>query len=217
MCFAESTLIETQDRGTIKISELRKGDYVKTYDESTQKWTYSKFVTYIHADKNVLGHYISVKTSANRILHVSAKHFVAKSSQTDGSIEYVFAKNLKLGDRLIGQSEGKGGFELEEIVELGESYEYGAYAPLTESGTLAVNSLLASCYANTIVPELAHYLFKPIVLLSKFFDYDFASSKNAPINDLNEPLSIESGIFWYARFFYHLVPYIPFSSQLVFF
>lgn len=65
------------------------------------------------------------------------------------------------------------------------------------------------------MPEIAHYLFKPIVWLSKIFDFDYLYHEAALGVEQQPNESIESGMYGYARFFYNLVPFIPFSSQLV--
>ena len=113
------------------------------------------------------------------------------------------------------KSEKNSEFEYERLVQKEEVMEKGAYAPLTETGTVYVNSILASCYANTIVNDLAHYLFQPLVLLSKYVDIEYFKFFGAS-ESRNESSNDESyGIFWYCKFFLNLLPYIPFSSYIV--
>ena len=210
-CFAASSYVETEGRGQVRISELRAEDRLKTYDEAAGKWIFSKFITYLHADRHVVSQYISVRTSANRTLLISPLHYIARLTTTTDKLEFVFAKNLKLNNFVITDNSGD---LLEYITHLENVYEPGAYAPLTESGTLAVNSIYASCYANVIENVWAHWLFQPVVQASryftslKFYDDDLSKKNNA---------SLEGYMFWYARFFFKLLPYIPFSSSLVYF
>lgn len=213
------------------------GDYIKTFDLKEKKWIYSKFITYLHKDKAILGKYISITTSSNKTLVVSPSHFVARlidsSKQVEHkNVEYVFAKNLKLDDYLISFDEAKtNSVNMDKIISIEYVSEYGAYAPLTESGNLLVNSVLASCYANTLFNDLAHYVLYPIIQLSKYFNFEFLF-KLVPFDDLPEKLpeaddfnpfnnkmninDSEDGVHWYAKFFYNLLPYIPFSSYLVY-
>ena len=119
VCFSGETLIETKDRGTIKISDLKRGDFIKTYDRSDNQWKYSRFVTYLHENQNVIGNYIRLTTSANKSLTISPLHFIARLKQGTDKIEFVFAKHLKLNDMLVTEkkSEKNSEFEYERLVQ----------------------------------------------------------------------------------------------------
>ena len=209
-------MVDTRDRGTIKISDLKRGDFIKTYDRSEKEWKYSRFVTYLHENRDIIASYIKLTTSSNKTLTISPLHFIARVKQGTEKIEFVFAKHLKLNDLLVTEkNEKKRPFEFERLVQKEEVIETGAYAPLTETGTVYVNSILASCYANTVVNDLAHYLFKPIIFFSKYINIDYFKyfmtdyTRDQTSNDEN------TGIFWYCKFFLNLLPYIPFSSYIV--
>ena len=105
---------------------------------------------------------------------------------------------------------------LDFIVKIETIFDMGVYAPLTESGTLAVNSIFASCYANTLWHNLAHLFFYPIIQISKYFNIDALNQymENTWSQIKNEDDKTK-GIFWYAKFFHSIVDYIPFSSSLV--
>jgi hypothetical protein len=212
VCFSGSTQVETLDRGTISISDLKRGDMVKTYDQKQLKWVYSKFVTYLHKDESVVGKYLSIKTSSNKTLTISSHHFIARLNRNQNSkIEFVFAKYLQINDLLI--TENSLG---DEIIEIENVLEKGAYAPLTESGTISVNSIYASCYSNTIVHEIAHIVMQPIILINKLIDF-FNLIDLASFTSTTSPSNYNNGIYWYPNFFYNLLPYIPFSSYAVVF
>ncbi len=212
VCFSGTTLVETLERGTISISDLKRGDMVKTYDQKQSKWIYSKFVTYLHKDESVVGKYLLIKTSSNKTLTISSHHFIARLNKKQNSkIEFVFAKYLKLNDVLISENSLQ-----DEIIQIENVYEKGAYAPLTESGTISVNSIYASCYSNTIVHEIAHLVMQPIILINKLIDY-FSLFDLASLTSTTSPSNFKNGIYWYPNFFYNLLPYIPFSSYAVVF
>jgi hypothetical protein len=209
VCFSGNTLVEHQTRGSMRIGDLKQGDYIKTYDEATQKWIFSKFVTYLHINRNILGQYIQIRTSGNKTLTISSYHYIARRPSNEKSaVDFVFAKDIKLNDNLITEND-----IAEFVTHISEVYEEGAYAPLTEAGTLAVNSIYASCYANVVANSWAHYLFQPIIQASKYFTdlkfYDETSEDSAGAE--------ESGMFWYARFFFKILPYLPFSSSIAYF
>ena len=104
----------------------------------------------------------------------------------------------------------------DEIIGIENVYEKGAYAPLTESGTISVNSIYASCYSNTIIHEIAHFVMQPIILINKVIDY-FNLFDLAMLTSTEYPSNYNNGIYWYPNFFYNLLPYIPFSSYAVVF
>jgi hypothetical protein len=223
VCFSGSTNVETLDRGVVKISDLRQGDYLKTYDLNAKKWIFSKFVTYLHKNEKTVGKFLSIQTSGNKTLTLSPLHFIARINPKHSSkpniedfIEYVFARNLKINDYLITQNSGQNGLSLDLIVKIETIFDIGVYAPLTESGTLAVNSIFASCYANTLWHNLAHLFFYPIIQISKYFNIDGLNQymENTWSQIKNEDDKTK-GIFWYAKFFHSIVDYIPFSSSLV--
>lgn len=217
VCFAGGSKVETQDSGLVDISSLKVGDYVKAYDSNLDKWKFSKFITYLHQDENIVAKYISIKTAVfNQTLRISPLHLIAK--QEANQVEFVFAKDLLVGDTIKAES------GLEKIVALEEIYQTGAYAPLTESGTIVVDSVLASCYANTNWHTAAHLLFTPIIKLSGIFNFENKNLIDKTHHQSDAIKVVGSGavelpdnVFWYARFIHKLAPYIPFTSSFVFF
>lgn len=174
-------------------------------------------------DSKIMGRFVNIKTDKNKSLTVSRHHFVARIKQnreieiSEENIEFIFAKDLKTNDILISLNENKR--EFERIIEIETVYEQGAFAPLTEEGTLMVNSLYVSCYANTIVHDLAHFLFQPIIKWSVYFrDYfDMLFYRLFTDVQIDETHSQQEGIYWYAKMFLNLLPFIPFASNVVFF
>ncbi len=161
--------------------------------------------------------YVSIRTVFNRTLLISPLHLIAskKKSQSakDTDFEFIFAQELKVGDTIIAES----GFE--SISEIGEIFGKGAYAPLTESGTVLVDSILASCYANTNWHEAAHFLFKPIIKISSLLNIDreLIGIASSVVDQSGKVEQMPDNVFWYAKLIHKLVPWIPFSSEYVFF
>lgn len=202
-CFAKSSLVETEDRGMIEIWKLKRGDRVKTFDPAQKKWIYSQFITFTHADNEFNEKYIKVKTATNRTLLLSQYHFIAQLKHE--IIDFVYAVDLKIGDRLIVE----GVEESDEVIELGIINEFGAFTPLTETGTLAVNSIYASSYAHTSSHLAGHYFHLPIIILEKYFGINILFIDS-------EVLFKRGGeIHWYDNFFYLNYHLIPFSKYFV--
>lgn len=194
----------------MSIANLKPGDYLKSFDTSQNKWIFSKFVTYLHKDADVLAKYISIRTSFNQSITISSLHLIAK--HVNSKLEFVFAKEINLGDFIKAES------GLQKVIELSEVYRNGAYAPLTESGTIVVDSVLASCYANTNWHSAAHFVFQPLIKFSKFFNVEggLLDDPNSMASRI-ENSQLPENVFWYAKSVHMLTTYIPFTSNFVFF
>ena len=210
MCFAGGSLVETQHKGAIDISLLEKGDYLKSYDPQANKWIYSRFIAYLHQDSHIMAEYVSIRTSLNKTLLISPLHLMATQTSGGGGgggdqIQFLFAKDLRINDMLVTEAGNA------RIVELTNVYERGAYAPLTESGTLLVDSVLASCYANTNWHAGAHLLFQPLIKISNYLNIEGTSSLLLKNNQLPD------NALWYAKLIHSFVSYLPLTSNFIYF
>ena len=176
-CFNSEAQVQLANSSWIKVSELQSGHYIRTYDHSSKQIVNSRFIDYLHFDKSALFKFISIKTAAETSetaapmpsLEISEYHLIQRLKRDSSSEhEFVFAKDLVKGDKLFLMTES-GSMKYAEITELDEVYEQGAYAPLTEHGTLIVNNVLASCFANTPYHGLVHAAFYPYIVWSTTF------------------------------------------------
>ena len=172
---------------------------VKTIDTSTNKIIYSKFITYLHRDDNVLSDFILITTNQSKTLRISEKHLIAKMS-SNKKFEFVLAKNLNLNDVLvINDAEN---IIYEKIIKIENNVEEtGVFAPLTESGTMLVDEILVSCYANTYKQDLAHFVFKFYIYAKELYEL---INDNIFNNKISEN---QNGIQWFADFLLNSVPY----------
>ena len=197
-CFSKNTYVETQNRGQIKIDQLIEGDYIKTYDHSLKEVVFSRFVDYLHFVKDVSTKYIKIKTETNNDLEASELHLIQRAKkQNANEFEFVFAKDLQLDDYLV-KLDGKR-IKLEKIVDIEVVEEKGAYAPLTEHGTLFVNDLLASSYANVYSHDLAQVFFWPVRAWHRLF------------SSQNEHSALNTYMNYYLIQLLELLKYPPFS------
>ena len=120
--------------------------------------------------------------------------------------EYVFAKDLKLNDILVSDNDGV--IQNETIIKIQKIKEMGVYAPLTESGTMFVDNIYVSCYADTKKHELAHYVFKVYFNARNIYEkiINILNIKNQSSNDH------QTGLHWYANL---LLNFFPFSSKFL--
>lgn len=204
-------MVETLGKGLVKISALKKGDYVKTYDFNNRKWKFSRFVIFMHKDEEMIAEYILIKTTLGKSISISPLHLIATQKEINSSkIDFVFARDVKSSDYLITED------SVEQIAEIKVIYEKGAYAPLTESGTISVNSIAASCYAHTKYPDLIHLLFQPIIQFSKYFSID-SQTMDSFFQTESKEMGLPKDAFWYTKFLFNLLPYVPYSSSFIIF
>jgi hypothetical protein len=185
-------MVESMEHGKIKISTLGIGDHVKTFDPASKSWKYTKVVTYLHRDEDLVTDYFILTTNQNRTLKLSAYHLIAKFE--NNRQDFIFAKDLKIGDLILSQ-------DFERVVDIEIKIEKGAYAPLTEDGTLYVNDILVSCYANIQSHKIAHFAMQPLIFMSKFFGSFETSVENSKVFSGNS--------FWYSDFLFSFVTSLP--------
>ena len=171
-CFPSNSLVQTENHGMVKINELYRNHNVRTYDHSSKDFVFSPFVDYLHFEPNAEAEFISVRTKqTNTELEISDFHLIQrlkKNARSTHDYEYALAKDLKIDDKIFVINQGK--MVVDEVFELEKVIRYGAYAPLTEHGTLIVDNTLVSCFANVFSHELAQFSFLPVRLWKRYVD-----------------------------------------------
>jgi len=151
-CFAKGSKVIT-DRGLISIEELQLGDKVETIHNGNILMT--KFLGWIHKEEYHTERFIKLKTESAQIT-LSEKHVIfykPKGRKTD-IMTTTFADLVEEGDLL--QVILNGEVHWEKVVKIDFETRKGTYAPLTAAGTILVDNVLASCYAD--------FLFQSVVM-----------------------------------------------------
>ena len=193
----------------VKINELNRNHLIKTYDHSAQDYVYSRFVDYLHFEPSAETEYISLRTqNTNTRLEISDFHLIQRlknSPQNAHDYEYVLAKDLKMNDHVFVSQRGDN-LLLDKVIELEKIVHYGAYAPLTEHGTLLVDNTLVSCFANVFSHELAQFSFLPVRLWKRYVDnFDSDQGKLDNKSYMNKYLTLLIQIMKYPPFSYAFV------------
>ncbi len=200
MCFSSTSLISTLNEGKKSISDLNYGDMIKTIDQSSNKIVYSKFITYLHRDEHVLADFIKIITNQNKTIKISEKHLVA--TLRNKKVEFILAKNLNENDFLVSYDDNENMIYEEIISIIKYVQEIGVYAPLTETGTMLVDDVLVSCYANIDKHDWAHFAFKLYIYPKNF--YEFIINNLFTRNDNKE---YYNRLHWFANFLLNSMPY----------
>lgn len=127
----------------------------------------------------------------------------------------VYAEKLKTGDLMLVSDDSNRKLLEDRIIKIEPVLRDGVYAPLTTTGTLLVNDVLASCYATVDSQSLAHWAFSPIRLVFNVKNglYRLWTVVSRPIVGWSdEPgghtTPPQIGVHWYAKTLYATADYL---------
>lgn len=159
LCFpAQSTAMTPY--GPKAMRDLTVGDTVRVVTpEGRVEW--SQTCGWLHRDPAQTASYLRLITSRRQLM-VSASHLVAVVQ--GGKIEFVPAGEVKVGMALLECDTNPTASSVwgNPVVTVETVQAEGVYAPLTISGTICVDGVVASCYADTKSHRAAHAAMKPM-------------------------------------------------------
>ncbi len=168
------------------MSSLQIGDRILTMS-SSGKPVFSPVIMFMDAKPEaVINSYVVIESiNPARRIELTRKHLIFASK--DGvNFQTVFAEKTQPGDFIKVARANNTGFASAQVVKVHLRQGKGAYAPLTEQGTVVVNGVLASCYALTEEQKTAHLSFLPWRLTYDVMKH-FESAKP------------QTGLHWYVR------------------
>ncbi|XP_063308741.1 sonic hedgehog protein [Pelobates fuscus] len=204
-CFPALATVSLEGGGTKSVEDLEPGDRVLTAD-GQGRLVYSNFLMFIDRQESVKKVFYVIETSQPRAsIRLTAAHllFVAQT-QGNGNrfMKSVFASDVQPGDLVyvVNQKQGIASLEEVEVSNVHLAEDFGAYAPMTDEGTLVVDGVLASCYAVIEEHNWAHMAFAPLRFGLDLYSFIY------PINSTpTSPVHIqEEGIHWYSQILYKL-------------
>jgi len=170
-CFPKDATVILDNGETKTMEQLRIGDKVLTQSTSGDL-TYSKIIMFLDWKPDaVSSDYVEIKAeNPKRRIELTKKHLIFKSE--DGqNFEAVFAENVKAGDIIKALSSDGSSIVTTRVSKVKLKQKHGAFAPLTEEGTLLVNGIMASCYALTENHNMAHLGFLPWRIVNRNFNH----------------------------------------------
>lgn len=168
-CFPGWARVTVAGGGQKSLSSLAPGDRVMALS-GTGQVVFSQVILFLHQDQESWSNFLSLETEDGHRLAVTAHHliFLASHCKLDSS-EYQaqFASRAQPGNCvLIHIAEGH--VHPSRIISVSTEESMGVYAPLTDTGTLFVDGVLASSYALVENQRLAHWAFGPLRFLHSF-------------------------------------------------
>ncbi|EFJ13332.1 hypothetical protein SELMODRAFT_446381 [Selaginella moellendorffii] len=140
-CFPGDALVHLYDGGSRAMKDLKIGDKVAGGPGSG----YSEIYAFGHKELDAAHKFLQVKTDES-VLELTAGHFIPV--QVEEKLVYKRAADLKVDDRLFTR------FGVSQVTELSEVEKLGLYNPLTLSGHILVNDIVASVHSEWFLDSL---------------------------------------------------------------
>lgn len=218
------------------MTDVRLGERVLSVDEEGHL-TYSEVIAFLDRDEGQRGYFQTLTTDRGHSITLTAKHliYVTHSNVTadydvtkssDGGADLsrfgtLFAEEVRVGQVIMvieddpakqrGSSTGRRVMTPARVTHVQPAVQTGVYAPLTKTGTIVVDGVVASCYAVMNNPSLAHAVFAPmrgwhelsarLRWLSSLFST--SSSSSSGNNEVGHSLP-QRGVHLYAKLLYEL-------------
>ncbi|XP_068242658.1 indian hedgehog protein-like [Palaemon carinicauda] len=168
-CFPADAQVTTP-HGQVKMADLTIGDTILAGNEKGDP-VWSPLVAWLDRRPNEEAQYLSISTEGGPQLTLSSSHLLFTSDENE--LLPRFSGEISENERLLMMSDefrhstattpehqGKK-VMVTNITNITPVLKKGAYVPLTQTGTIFVNSILASCYAS-VTHDLAHTALAPV-------------------------------------------------------
>eukprot|EP00929_Paragymnodinium_shiwhaense_P061423 TRINITY_DN3067_c0_g1_i3.p2 TRINITY_DN3067_c0_g1~~TRINITY_DN3067_c0_g1_i3.p2 ORF type:complete len:380 (-),score=50.52 TRINITY_DN3067_c0_g1_i3:257-1396(-) len=143
-CFPGDAAVQVRGGGRLSLSSLREGDEVLVSD-TLGNLHYEPVVQFLHEDDTSNAAYVTIVHEHGEF-RASDSH-MAIVNDAYGVLRDLPAAQIKAGDEL--QVAGLDGMMMSRVLAIRRSSnDSGMYAPLTPSGQVVVDDVVASCYAR---------------------------------------------------------------------
>jgi len=178
-CFPGNAAVSTKYGRQIMMSQLAIGDEVMTLDVATQLPKIDYVMAFSHrvpaGSRN--SSYTCLTLERGDTMCATPLHLIcipkSDNNVSFAECQYVFAKDIEPGCTIVQLNPSlPSAFTLEKVLNVTTEYaDRGLYSPITASGTLVVDGVLASCYATIPSHMLAHWLWSPLRVLHSAYSY----------------------------------------------
>ncbi|XP_071766763.2 indian hedgehog B protein-like [Centroberyx gerrardi] len=181
-CFPGEALVTLENGGQRSIRDLRPGERVlaSSGSDGGGELVFSEVLAFLDRDPATQKLFYTIRTEAGARLSLTAAHllFVSEGNCSEGAapapgtMRTVYAADARPGQCVL-VAEGKAGRRrgegrLSRVTQVTVEESRGAFAPLTERGTVVVDGVVASCYAAVNRHSLAHWAFAPLRLMHRW-------------------------------------------------
>ncbi len=207
-CFSADSTVMTSDGRRLRMREVKPGQKLLSVDPKTGSVHFSQVLTFLDRDEDESRRFVTLKTEDGKKITVTPTHlvyakrvsipeyeediFTNEITSSYDDFEAFYAGDLSPGDELLTKT-SDGELVSSTISSVSSETISGVYAPLTESGNLVVDDIVASCYAVVDSQSIAHASFWPLRTYKKLFGVDAESVSD----DFR-------GVHWYADWLYSI-------------
>uniref|UniRef100_A0A7E5A0N1 HintN domain-containing protein n=1 Tax=Panagrellus redivivus TaxID=6233 RepID=A0A7E5A0N1_PANRE len=190
-CFAADTMVKTQKRGVIRIDELKVGELVEFANGNTT--SYDEVISFLHRLPETMATFVRLQLTDGTEIKLTPQHFIHKVNCANPSMEtvqQVYAVEVAVGDCLLKKS-ADSTFIATQVAVISTSEEKGAYSPMTASGTIVVNDVMASCHNVVRSETLSHTFFKAVLRFERAVRSFFARVNGGDKKEVHLPFGVE--------------------------
>ncbi|KAL3096889.1 hypothetical protein niasHT_023751 [Heterodera trifolii] len=181
-CFTGDTLVQLVDGTQKRMDKLTMGDWVASANGS--QLLFSMVESWIHRKPEEEAEFVRLQLEDGRTLKLTAKHFIyASKCSGDGGyvpVEWararmVYADEVRVGDCVFAQDEsGQMALFERRVLSIDTVREKGIYAPMTGTGDIMAQGVLASCYsieANNVLQKSFFNNWKTLPLIDQIYGH----------------------------------------------
>lgn len=211
-CFTANTTVQLASGLTLPMWRLQIGDRVRSLN-AEGNLEYSEVLLFLHRNPSLRSRFLRLSLASGHNLTITPSHLILRWEKPNTTALHhaipVYAQDVRIHDQLLLSSPTSSELTVDSITRIEEVFETGVYAPLTVSGTIVVNDIVASCYAVIYSQRLAHLSFAPFrwynsLELSFKQLYQVTTEPFVKSVSRNSTLARRylprNGVHWYCRF-----------------
>ncbi|GJQ74088.1 putative intercellular signal essential for a variety of patterning events during development [Trypoxylus dichotomus] len=214
-CFSAESTVLSETGTQRKLQDLQTGERILSLDLNTQQLVFSEVILFLDWDPSQRRDFLQFKLRSGRTLTVTPSHLLFQLAN-DNTSRTIYAAKLSVGDRVLVRDSNR--LIEDAIVMVQHVAKTGVFAPLTMTGTVVVDGVLASCYATIDSQSIAHWAFSPIRLMLNFnhglhriWTLMLKPVEGWEIETNHVPSTPSRGVYWYAEILYvfgdYLIPH----------
>lgn len=213
-CFSGVSQVKVEGRDTaLPIRDLKIGDRVLSLDVATGSLRYDDVIAFLHRSGDEFATFRRLEAENDVTIDVTPSHLLFSAATEEAvltSAEAGPVSDVTEGRYIFVATGNASSVRAVKVRHVRVMRDVGVYAPLTRTGTIVVDGVVASCYALFRSHDVAHVAMAPLRLA--YYVTGLVGSRDA-----REVTSSSSSVHWYAelllRVTQSLVPAMFHSQQ----
>jgi len=212
-CFTGTAKVVTESGRTKNMSDVVLGDKIKAVD-SNGNIVYSEVLMFMDREPREARKFVTITTEDGTVLTLTSTHLVHTGAPDCSHLQCFvpsYAGNIEPGMKVMVS---KASLLPQVVAKVEVTSHTGVFAPLTSTGNLVVDNVLASCYAVIDSQSIAHAAFAPVRWWASARNLLRTISVSTTVSSTPVPRtstvtsSSPTGIHWYPSFLYRVARYV---------